>query len=329
MDVPQLYKFSDPKYKMTLSRWSILALLVLNACRMTDSGPGSPWAAQDGEVTSEFAAAEQTSLPPPLTRLDMREPSAAEITNPVIRGLWARRQELNTWVYALVTSYLPRGASLPKEIHIVSRDTVLRPSDALTLQVSVANFHSTEDLTFGQMVQSIFLAALANWVHSEAPQLEGALTKAKEMQVNSHTDLEAALLATIWREGLAAYVAGHGQPFDHDGVDLLLWQKRSTLTPCFMELRAALRETSNPQKTWQDLLSLDRSKALFSVVGAHMASRIERDSSRTALVAATARGPHGFYAAYMALEPGALVSFELKEPTVPPEGQPSLPSLTH
>ena len=249
---------------------------------------------------------------------------------PLAMALLARYSELVGWGYPLIVSYLPQDAELPHVIELSAGAVGPYKSHSPVLGFSIDTPAQTLDLTWTRLITQLYMSGLINWADTELSSLGLNVAAAVEAEsVRSVQDLNKHLLTAVWRDGMATYVSAHGSRLTEDGVDRMAWQRRSEVSPHFMEMRAMLRSEGVPREMWQDLLRVNANQRIFALTGAHMAYRLERELGLSGLVAAVGRGPFAFYEAFMSLEPGALVSFELPQPLSPTERSPLPPRVTH
>ena len=248
---------------------------------------------------------------------------------PLAAALLARYSELVGWGYPLIISYLPQDVELPNVIELSTGAVGPYKPHAPVLAVSIDTPAQSPDLVWRRLITELYISGLSNWADTELSPLGLNVAAVEAESVRSVQDLNQHLLTAVWRDGMATYVSAHGSRLTEDGVDRMAWQRRSEVSPHFMEMRAMLRPEGVPREIWQDLLRANASQRIFALTGAHMACRLERELGLSGLVAAVGRGPFAFYEAFMSLEPGALVSFELSQPISPAERVPLPPRVTH
>ena len=252
---------------------------------------------------------------------------------PLAAALLARYSELVGWGYPLIISYLPQDAELPNVIELGAGAVGPYQPHSPVLVLSIDTPAQSPDVAWTSLIMQIYISGLSNWADTELSPLglnvAAAESESESESVRSVQDLNKNLLTAVWRDGMATYVSAHGSRLTEDGVDRMAWQRRSEISPHFMEMRAMLRSEGVPREIWRDLLRADESQRVFALTGAHMACRLERELGLSGLVAAVGRGPFAFYEAFMSLEPGALVSFELPQPLSPTEHPPMPPRVTH
>ncbi len=253
--------------------------------------------------------------------------TAGEAPPANVQALFRRQHELKQWVYPLVTSYLPPGIPLPRQIRLVKAEET--PFEAYGDVIDVELGARTEDQAWTHLVKRLYEAGLSNLAAGKLTELPLPLTKIRGRPVRSNSALNRNLLSCLWVEGTSSFVAAHGERLANHGSGVLSWQQRSLITPHYMDLRDILASDEDAKERWAKLLRLDDSETLFSRIGANMAGRLERELGVEGLVLAIGRGPEGFYSGFMALYPGALVSFELApEVQGPPAPEPPL-RVTH
>jgi len=248
---------------------------------------------------------------------------------PLAMALLARYSELVGWGYPLIVSYLPQDAELPHIIELSAGAVGPYRSHSAVLGFSIDTPAQSLDVAWPRLITELYMSGLINWADTELSPLGLNVAAVETESVHSVQDLNKHLLTAVWRDGMATYVSAHGSRLTEDGVDRMAWQRRSEVSPHFMEMRAMLRPEGVPREIWQDLLRANANQRIFALTGAHMACRLERELGLSGLVAAVGRGPFAFYEAFMRLEPGALVSFELPQPLSPTERSPLPPRVTH
>ena len=228
---------------------------------------------------------------------------------PGAEAIMARQHELKQWVYPLVTSYLPPGIPLPMQIHLTADEE--NPFEPYADGIDVAIGSGNTDQAWTHLVRRLYVAGLTNLAAGKLTVLPLPLVRVPTEPVRSNADLNRNLLSSLWVEGLSTFVAAHGERLSEHRTGVLSWQQRSLITPSYMDVRDILALEEDARERWTRLLRLESSEALFSRIGANMAGRIEQELGVEGLVLALGRGPEGFYAVFMGLSPGALVSFEL------------------
>ena len=247
---------------------------------------------------------------------------------PLAAALLARYSELG-WGYPLIVSYLPQDVELPRAILLCEGAVGAFQPQSPVLSFSIDTPALSPDAAWTRLIRELYIAGLCNWGGSELAALGLNVASVETESVHSNEDLNKHLLTAVWRDGMATYVSAHGSRLVDDGADTMAWQRRSEISPHFMEIRAILRPEGEPREIWRDLLRANANQRIFALTGAHMACRLERELGLSGLVAAVGRGPFAFYEAFMSLEPGALVSFELPQPPIPAERSPLPPRVTH